>query len=441
MKAEEPKFLAGAAEAQGLTPEQARHLWNLIQPFAGYSFNRAHSACYGLIAYQTAYLKAHYPVEYLSALLTSVRDEKDEKTKYLAAARKMGVEVLPPGREPLAAPGSHRTRKLRTPCGSVSPGSATSVKVSSSTSSHARREGGVFKDFFDFCWRVDVTALNKRTVESMIKAGAFDSMGHERGGLLEVFEQVVEQIASARRKESEGYVSLFDDPDGTNGDRTLVGSHLRVPSTELPKAVRMTFEKEMLGNYVTDHPLAGLEDVLAVPDGFVHRRDCPRSWTAALSTVAGIVHRVGKKFTRKGELMFILEVEDLEASCEVIVFPAVAEKAGDLVAVDRVLCVRARVDHKEDVPKLVAMELTEPDYGVMDSPVRIKLPAPDCTPRLVTELKAVLLEYPGTRPVFLHLQSGEKETVLRLGSEFRVDPGNGCVDRLKLLLGAAAVSV
>jgi len=139
--------------------------------------------------------------------------------------------------------------------------------------------------------------------------------------------------------------------------------------------------------------------------------------------------------------MFILEVEDLEASCEVIVFPQVAEKAGELVAIDRVLTIRGRVDHKEDVPKLVALELAEPDYSVLDAPVRIRLPAPDCTPKLVAELKAVLLDYPGTRPVFLHLQSGEKETVLRLGPEFRVDPGNGCIDRLKLLLGPPAVSV
>src|SRR5688572_22449528 len=167
----------------------------------------------------------------------------------------------------------------------------------------------------------------------MIKAGAFDSMNHERGGLLEVFEQCVEQIASARRKESEGYVSLFDEPGG-NGDRTLVGSHLNVPSIELPKTVRLTYEKEMLGNYVTDHPLAGLEEVLACQTdasfaSLTEVRD------GGIVSVAGIVHKIGKKFTRKGELMFILEVEDLEASCEVIVFPQTAEKAGDLVAVDK----------------------------------------------------------------------------------------------------------
>ena len=174
----------------------------------------------------------------------------------------MGVEVLPPDvnlSQLGFAPDPQRPDCVRF-------GLAGIRNVGEGVVQHiiaARREGGDFKDFFDFCWRVDVDALNKRTIESMIKAGAFDSMGHPRGGLLEVFEQTVEQIASARRKESEGYVSLFDDPAAGEGDRTLVGSHLRVPHVELPKAVRMAFEKEMLGNYVTDHPLAGLEEVLS----------------------------------------------------------------------------------------------------------------------------------------------------------------------------------
>jgi DNA polymerase-3 subunit alpha len=265
-------------------------------------------------------------------------------------------------------------------------------------------------------------------------------MNHERGGLLEVFEQSVEQVASARRKESEGYVSLFDEPGGTNGDRTLVGSQLRVPSIELPKGIRLTYEKEMLGNYVTDHPLAGLEDVLACQTD-ASFASLSEVRDGGIVSVAGIVHKIGKKFTRKGELMFILDVEDLEASCEIIVFPATAEKAGDLVAVDRVLCIRGRVDHKDDAPKIVAMELSEPDYSLLDDPLRIKISAADCTPKLVAELKAVLLDYPGPRPVFLHLSAGEDETVLRLGVDFRVDPGNGCVDRLRLLLGPQSVGV
>lgn len=438
MKEHETKFLDGAAQ-QGLSAGQARELWNLLLPFAGYSFNRAHSACYGLIAYQTAYLKAHHPVEYLSALLTSVRDSKDEKTKYLAAARKMGIEILPPDvnlSHSEFSPDPERSECVRF-------GLAGIRNVGEGVVDHilaARREGR-FKDFFDFCWRVDTSVLNKRTVESLIKAGAFDMLeGHPRGGLLGVFEQTTEQIASARRKESEGYVSLFDDGSGTGGDRTLVGSDLKIPDVPLSKPVMLAYEKEMLGQYVTDHPLAGLEETLACQTdaslGALSEVD-----DGGIVSVAGIVNKLGKKFTRKGELMFIVELEDLEASCEVIVFPAVAEKAGDLVALDRVLKIRGRVDHKDDAPKLVALEVAEPDYAVLDNPVRIRVEAARCTPDLVADLKSVLQEYPGPKPVFLHLVADERETVLRLGSEFRVEPGNGCVDRLRLLLGAEAVTL
>jgi DNA polymerase III subunit alpha len=303
----------------------------------------------------------------------------------------------------------------------------------------ARREGP-FKDFFDLCWRVDGSVLNKRIVESLIKAGAFDTLpGHSRGGLLEVFEQCVDQIASARRKESEGYVSLFDDGSDTSADRTLVGSDLRIPDVDLPRHVWLAYEKEMLGHYVSDHPLAGLDEVLALQTDIAITRlsEVP---DGGIVSIAGIINKVGKKFTRKGELMFICEFEDLEASCEVIVFPAVAEKAGDLVSVDRVLCVKARVDHRDEVPKLVALEVAEPDYKILDHPVRIKVPAAKCTADFVSKLKSVLTEHPGEKPVFLHLLSDERETVLRLGPEFRVDPQNGCVDRLRVLLGAEAVS-
>jgi DNA polymerase-3 subunit alpha len=435
MKAEKPKFLAGAAR-QGISEELALHLWDLLQPFAGYSFNRAHAACYGLIAYQTAYLKAHYPIEYLSALLTAVRDAKDEKTKYLATARKMGVQILPPDvnrSQSEFAPDGEAIRFGLAGIRNVGEGVVQQIIA-------ARRDGD-FTDFFDFCFRVDTSVLNKRIVESLIKAGAFDSLpGHPRGGLLEVFEQCVDQIAAARRRESEGYVSLFDDGSGASSDRTLVGTNLQIPAVDLERHVWLAFEKEMLGHYVSDHPLAGLDEILSLQTD-VSIASLGEVADGGIVSIAGILNKVGKKFTRKGELMYICELEDLEASCEVIVFPATAEKAGDLVSVDRVLCVKGRVDHREEYPKLVALEVSEPDYRILDHPVRIRVSAAKCTAELVGKLKSILTEHPGSKPVFLHLLSDERETVLRLGAEFTVDPENGCIDRLRVLLGAEAVTV
>jgi len=373
----------------------------------------------------------------MSALLTAVRDDKDEKTKYLATARKMGVEILAPDvnrSQSEFAPDPESPESIRFGLAGVrNVGEGVVQQVI-----HARREGS-FKDFFDFCWRVDASVLNKRIVESLIKAGAFDTLpGHSRGGLLEVFEQCVDQIAAARRKESEGYVSLFDDGSGGT-DRTLVGTDLKIPDAELDRHVWLAYEKEMLGHYVSDHPLAGLDDVLALQTdvSIAALKEVP---DGGVVSIAGILNKVGKKFTRKGELMFICELEDLEASCEVVVFPATAEKAGDLVSVDRVLCVKGRVDHRDEYPKLVALEVGEPDYQIMDHPVRIRVPAVKCTAEFVVKLKDVLTEHPGNKAVFLHLLSDGHETVLRLGSEFKVDPENGCLDRLRVLLGAEAVS-
>jgi len=436
MAKEEPRFLQGAMD-HGLTHEQAKHLWDLIKPFAGYSFNRAHAACYGVVAYQTAWLKAHYPVEYLSALLTSCQDSKDDKTKYLGVARKMGVKVLPPDvnrSQSAFAPDPDEPDAVRF-------GLAGIRNVGEGVVEHiltARREGGPFRDFFDFCWRVDVSVLNKRVVESLIKAGAFD-MGdppvHERGGLLEVFESTVEQILSVRRKEQDGYVSLFDDPSGGgDGARTLVGSDMTVPRTELSKSVRLAYEKEMLGQYVTDHPLLGIENILACQTD-TSIATVTEGGDGQVVTVAGIVTKVGKKFTRKGDLMYLIDLEDLEASAEVIVFPAVAERSNGLVEVDRVLVVKAKIDRKEDIPKLVALELSEPDMEVLDKPVRVVVDADRCTPALVSDLKRVLSDHPGKTPVLLHLRSKGKTKVFRLGAEFRVDADSGCVDRLRLMLG------
>lgn len=439
LASEEPKFLAGAANA-GLTVEQARHLWQLIQPFAGYSFNRAHAACYGIVCYQTAYLKAHYPVEYLSALLTSSQDSKDDKTKYLGVARRAGIKVLPPDvnrSESAFAPDPDEPDCVRF-------GLAGIRNVGEGVVQHvlvARREGGPFADFFDFCWRVDVTVLNKRVVESLIKAGAFDLSDpplHSRGGLLEVCESVVDQITSARRKERDGYVSLFDAGPEPGVSRTLVGSSLAVPETTLPKPVRMAFEKEMLGQYVTDHPLLGIEAALAAQTN-ASIASLADGHDGQLVTVAGIVNKVGKKFTRRGEMMYLLDLEDLDANCELIVFPAIAEKCEGLIEMDKILKVKARIDRKDDQPKLVALEITEPDLHVMDRPVCIEVDADACDERFVSNLKEILSEHPGDTPVLLHLRSNGSIKVFRLAENLRVDPEKGCVDRLRLLLGHDAV--
>src|SRR6266508_2279698 len=251
MRKEEPRFLAGCQD-KGLTAEQAQTLWRLIQPFAGYSFNRAHAAGYGLVAWQTAYLKAHHPVQYMAALLTSVKDDKDARPKYLGSCRRMGITVLPPdvndsdsGFTPARAgdpgAGAEGARAIRYGLSAVRNVGEQVVQAIIA----ARHDKGSFTDFFDFCDKVDAGVLNKRVVESLIKAGAFDSLGHPRKALIEQYEDHVDQVLGRKRAEAAGQFSFFD-----LGETDVPVPRPTLGQDEWDKPQRLAFEKEMLGQYV-----------------------------------------------------------------------------------------------------------------------------------------------------------------------------------------------
>ncbi len=433
MLAEKPRFIEGCVKG-GVTEAEAQHLWGLIERFADYSFNRAHAACYAYVAYQTGWLKAHYPVEYLAALLTSVKDNKDAKPYYLHVARKMGIPVL--------IPDVNVSDRDFTPAGD-------SVRFGLSAVRHvgegvveriveARKAKGEFESFFDFCRKVDYTVLNKKTVESLIKAGAFDSLGHTRRGLLESYEAICGDIIGRRKQQEIGQFDLF----AANGDGPESNGHHETPISleEFPKEISRTYEKDVLGLYVSDHPLLGIEGLLS------RMCDCPIAGLSSrpvgeIITVGGLVTTLNKRITKKGDIMVILNVEDLSgAAVEVIVFARTYEQFHTLIAPDKILLVKGRVDRdaRDDTVKMMAMELREPDLDT-ERPLEIRLENGSCTPRVVDSLKEVLANHPGSTQVFLHLDAGPQTTVLRLGSEFYVDTTNGLHAELKALLGPKAV--
>ena len=432
MAAEEPIFIEGCTKA-GLSKDEARKLWGLIQPFADYSFNRAHSACYAYIAYQTAWLKAHYPVEYMAALLTSVKDSKDAKPKYLHIARKMGIPVLTPDVNSSGGdftPVGDDVRYALSAIRHVGEGVVEKII-------EARTRKGPFESFYDFCRKVDYVCLNRKTVESLIKAGAFESLGHTRKGLLESFEGIAAEVTASRKREEAGQFSLFAAGDGLGA----TASELPVPLEEHRKDVLLAQEKEVLGLYVSDHPLLGIEGLLA------------RMTTASISslaeraagdvvTVGGMVSGLAKRVTRRGDVVVLLGLEDLSgASVEIVVFPRVYEQNAALLVPDAILLVKGRVDvdARDEGVKLVALEIQEPELGA-DRPLVINLKSGSCTTATVERLKEVLAGHPGSTQVFLHLSSGSKTTVLRLSSEFWVGTSNGLHAELKALLGPAALS-
>ncbi|HVA75718.1 MAG TPA: DNA polymerase III subunit alpha [Acidimicrobiales bacterium] len=435
MAKEREKFIAGC-ERTGYGAEIGEKLFDIIEPFADYAFNKSHAYGYALVGYQTAWLKAHYPAQYLAALLTSVKDDKDKTGVYLVECRTQGIEVLVPDVN-VSASDFSAARSVEgagerwvIPFGlsavrNVGEGLVDKIIAE-------REKEGPFKDFYDFCNRVDPMVLNKRTVESLIKGGAFDSLGHPRQGLCMVFEQIVDRTLARRREEDQGVMSLFGDPGG-GGDAVFDDARVPIPDQEFDKHTRLAFEKEMLGLYLSDHPLKGAEAAMArhVEVSISELREQPKDGQVAW--VGGVVTGLARKYTKRGDLMATFLLEDLQSSIEVWVFPKVMMEVGHLLADDAVVCVRGRMDMREEQPKLVCMEAKRPELkldGTIE-PLHVELPLHALTDERVESLKRLLSEHPGPSPVLLHV--GAK--CIRLASHFSVDTTRGLLAELRVLFG------
>jgi DNA polymerase-3 subunit alpha len=448
---ERESFVAGCIE-QGYGEQLGTQLFDIIEPFADYAFNKSHSYGYGLVAYQTAWLKAHHPVEYMAALLTSVKDNKDKTAVYLAECRGMGIEVVVPDVNRSAAEFTPR-RDDESPGAGIVFGLAAVRNVGESLVERivAEREAdGPFVDFYDFCRRVDPMVLNKRTMESLSKAGAFDSLGHPRQGLCLVLDEIVDRTLERRREHDVGIATLFSsvEPAGEQqGEARWEGTRIAIPEQDFDKSLRLAFEKEMLGLYVSDHPLLGLEQALGrhTDCSLAELRDSAGgadfdggyAAEPSVRSVGGVVTELRRSYTKKGDLMARFVLEDLQASMEVFVFPRVMADYGQLLENDAVVVVRGRADQRDDQPKIVAMEVRRPVLtGEENAQLRIALPLSALTDETVARLKVILLEHPGGSPVLLEV--GQK--VLRLPPEFNVDSRNGLVGELKRLLGSNAIA-
>ena len=431
---ERERFVDGC-EATGYGRDIGVRLFDIIEPFADYAFNKSHSYGYGLVAYQTAYLKAHYPVEYFAALLTSVKSNLDKAAVYLNECRQKGIEVLVPD---VNVSASNFTAIVvdedRSGSGSIPFGLSAVRNVGEGLVSlicAEREAGGPFSDYYDFCERVDTSVLNKRAVESLIKAGAFDSLCHPRRGLLAVFEQIVDQTLARRRREAEGQFDLFSVADGAE----VTQSRIPIPDLEFDRAQALAAEKEMLGLYVSDHPLKGAERVLGrLTDATLDQLE--ELDDGATRTFGGVISGLSRKWTKKGELMATFTLEDLRARVEVMVFPRPMQEHGHKLAEDTVVSMTARVDKREETLKLVATDLDVVEGLGGAAPVRIKLPVTSVDEARLEKLKDLLAEHPGEAEVHIHL--GEQQ-VLRLPDLFCVDPSNGLVAELRVLFGPEAV--
>ncbi len=425
------KFVDGTV-ASGYDEQLGTRLFDIIEPFADYAFNKSHAFGYGLISYQTAFLKSNYRVQFMAAVLTGVKHNLDKAGVYLNDCRQANIVVEVPDINRSEV--DFAAKDSRIPFGLSAVRNVGEGVVSPIV--EERSSNGDYKDFYDFCERVPITVLNKRSLEALIKAGAFESCGHSRQGLLGVAEQIVDQISNRRKEADMGIQTLFGELDAnTDG----FDEKIEIPDAEVDQKTMLAWEKEMLGLYVSSHPLYGVEASLrqATDCSIADAPNQPQrdDGKDAFLTLGGVVSNLQRKFTRAGDAMAVFELEDLQSSIEVTVFPRTMSEHGHQLDDDAVLLVGGRIDNRDDEPKFLANRLTyfEPKSG--PSELRLTIPSHQVSDKLVTDLKTLLSEHPGDTAVFLHLG---KQTV-RLPDNFRVNPANGLAGELRVLLGPEAV--
>jgi len=416
--------------ANGFSAAAVKALWDTILPFAGYAFNKSHAAGYGLVSYWTAYLKANYPAEYMAGLLTSVGDDKDKAAVYLADCRRLGITVLPPDVNESELNFASVGTDIRFGLGAVRNVGANVVASLIKT----RTEKGKYTDFSDYLNKVDITACNKKVTESLIKAGAFDSLGHPRKGLFLVHTDAVDSVLGTKKAEAMGQFDLFGGAD-TAADAVFT---IKVPPDEWEDKHKLAVEREMLGLYVSGHPLNGVAHLLtaqvdtqipAILDG-----DVPND---AQVRVGGILASVNRRVNKNGMPWASAQLEDLTGGIEVMFFPHTYSTFGGEIADDAVVLIGGKVNIRDDRVSLIANELVVPDFSnaQVDRPLSVSLPTRQCTIEKISALKQVLARHPGISQVHLRLISGERITTLELDQSLRVTTSSALMGDLKALLG------
>jgi len=403
-------------------------LWQTLIPFSDYAFNRAHSAGYGLLSFWTAYLKANYPTEYMAALLTSVRDDKDKSALYLNECRRMGIKVLPPD--------VNESDSEYTPRGADIRFGLTAIRnvgenvVSSIISNRISK--GRYLTFGDFLTKVDALVCNKKTIESLIKAGAFDSLMHSRKGLMMIYLEAIDAVSEAKRAEAIGQFDLFGVETSAS---TVSGLAIDIPLGEWEKSMLLSYEREMLGLYVSDHPLLGVEHILRAA------ADMPISQLADVNhdqiiTVGGLITQVQRKVSRQGTPWAIVTVEDLDGAVDVMFFSNSYATHGVNLVEDRIVAIRGRVDKREEQPRISALDLTLPDLNqIPTGPLIISMDMSRCTPPVIERMKEILRSHPGGREVHLQLDENGKKTILKIDEGLKVTSSPSLSADLKTVLG------
>lgn len=442
-KSELDKQFAGFSQGMqdnGYSMEAVKTLWDILLPFSDYAFNKAHSAAYGVISYWTAYLKAHYAPEYMAALLTSVGDDKDKSAIYLNECRRMGITVLPPDVNESALNFTPVGNDIRFGMGAIRNVGVNAVEAMVA----AREKEGAYTSFKDYLMKVPAVVCNKRTVESLIKAGAFDSLGHHRRALAMIHEEAIDSVITLKRNEAIGQFDLFAGFDEAESEASLSIDIPDLPEWE--KKDKLSFERDMLGLYVSDHPLQGLEGLLSQHADqsitSIIAEDGPHD--GAIVTISGMITSLSRRIAKaSGNAYARAEIEDLGGSMEVMFFGQVYGPIASVLAEDLIVVVKGRLQRRDDgAVTLNCMELSVPDLSEgTNGPIVITMPTHKATEAVVTELGDVLRNHRGNSEVRINLQGDTRVEVMGLPVHLRVNPNPSLFGDLKVLLGPACLDV
>ena len=425
--------------ANGYSDDAIQTLWDILVPFSDYAFNKAHSAAYGVLSYWTGYLKAHYPAEYMAALLTSVGDDKDKSAIYLNECRRMKISVLPPDVNESEVNFAAIDGSIRFGLGAVrNVGHAVVDHIKT-----ARDTEGVFTDFHDFVAKVPAAVLNRRTVESLIKAGAFDQLGNTRRSLAEIHESVVDQAVRQKRAEEHGDVGFDFDSLLATDDTPAAPKIINLP--EWSKRELLALERDMLGLYVSDHPLSGLEIGLAEhADMTVAQLLESELEDGATVTVAGLLTQVNHRVARaSGNPYGQLAIEDFSGELQVMCLGKAYTEHQNLLVADGIVAIRGRVQHRDDQVTLHAQAVRSLDLQPQESrhwegPFVLQVPEHHATVEVLTELQQALANHPGETDVHLRLVTADRARVFQLTPQ--VDVSANLIADVKAILGRDCVT-
>ncbi|MEZ7898043.1 MAG: DNA polymerase III subunit alpha [Flaviflexus sp.] len=428
-------FEAGMV-ANGFSKDCVQTLWDILLPFSQYAFNKSHSAAYGVVSYWTAYLKAHFPVEFMAALLTSQKSDKKKLALYLAECRRMGIVVKQPDVNQSQANFSAVGDSITIGLSAIRNVGANVVDGIIS----ARENKGEYTSFQDFMDKVPLPVCNKRALDCLIKAGGFDELGYSRKALSLIAEETVDVVVGVKRNEAAGQFDLFA---GLGGDNTAT-FEVQVPDVpEWDKKTKLNFERDMVGLYVSDHPLSGLEAAVerAATASVVSLFEGEERSDGEQVTVAGLITSVETRVSKKtGKLWAQIMLEDLTGSISINIFNSTYQKVSDLLVQDAVVAVKARISNRDGDIQLNTQDVTPVDTrGVDDRPVAITIAEERCTQENMTRLRHLLGNYPGNTPVHVHVKRPGVTVVVKLPTSFNVQSGPALAADISVLLGTRAL--